>query len=77
MEMRRGILRAFDSGSYKASVEVAGSISVWLTDVPVARNIASGELTAGRNVALLFFDPSNPSDAVVARSGPRRMRGQW
>jgi hypothetical protein len=46
-------------------VEVAGSIAVWLTGVPVARNIASAELVAGRNVALLLFDPSNPNDAVV------------
>jgi hypothetical protein len=34
--------------------------------VPVARNIASGELTAGRNVALLLFDPANPKDIVLA-----------
>jgi hypothetical protein len=66
MEMRRGTLRAFDSGTYKATIEVAGSIAVWLTGVPVARNIASGDLLAGRNVALLLFDPSNPNDAVVA-----------
>ena len=66
VEMKRGTLRAFDSGTYSASVEVAGSISVWLTGVPVARNIASGELTAGRNVALLLFDPANPKDIVLA-----------
>lgn len=65
MEMRRGILRAFDSANYKATVEVAGSIAVWLTGVPVARNIASVDLVAGRNVALLLFDPSNPNDAVL------------
>jgi hypothetical protein len=65
MDMRRGTLRAFDSGSYTATVEVAGSIAVWLSGVPVARNIASAELTASRNVALLIFDPSNPNDAVL------------
>jgi hypothetical protein len=66
MNMRRGVLHAFDSGTYKATVEIAGSIAVWLTGVAVARNIASSELTAGRNVAVLQFDPSNPNDAVVA-----------
>jgi len=66
MEMRRGVLHAFDSGTYKATVEIAGSISVWLTGVPVAHNIASSEMTAGRNVAVLQFDAANPSDAVVA-----------
>ena len=66
MDMRRGVLRAFDSGTYKASVEIAGSIAVWLTGVPVARNIAAADLVTGRNVAVLFFDPANPNDAVLA-----------
>jgi hypothetical protein len=66
MEMKRGLLRAFNSGSYTATVEVAGSIAVWLTGIPVARNIASGDLVAGRNVALLLFDPANSNDSVLA-----------
>jgi hypothetical protein len=65
MEIRRGILRAFDSGSYTATVEIAGSIAVWLAGVPVARNIASGELVAGRNVAVVLFDPANPNASVL------------
>jgi hypothetical protein len=65
MEIRRGSLHAFDSGSYTATVEVAGSIATWLTGIAVARNIDSSELIAGRNVALLLFDPSNPNDMVV------------
>ena len=66
MEIRRGVLRAFDSGSYKATVEIAGSIAVWLSGVAVARNIASAELQTGRNVCVILFDPSNPNDAVLA-----------
>jgi hypothetical protein len=66
MEMRRGFLRDFDAGSYTATVEVAGSIAVWLTGVPVARNIDSAELVDRRNVALLLFDAANPNDAVLA-----------
>jgi hypothetical protein len=65
MEMRRAILRGFDAGTYMATVQVAGSLSTYLTGVPVARNIAAGELFNGRNVALLLFDPSNPNDMVV------------
>ncbi len=65
MEIKRGVLRAFDSGTYRANVEIAGSIATWLTGVPVARNIASGELITGRRVALLLFDPSNPNDMVL------------
>jgi hypothetical protein len=65
MTARRGVLRAFDGASYTATVQVAGSLSVWLSGVPVARNIPSGELIAGRRCALLFFDDQNPQDAVV------------
>jgi len=65
MEIRRATLRSFDSGTYKATIEIEGSQSAWLAGVRVARNIASAEMTAGRNVALLLFDPSNPDDAVV------------
>jgi hypothetical protein len=65
MEIRRGVLRAFDAGSYTATIEVAGSIATWLSGVAVARNIDSAELIAGRRVALLLFDPSNPDDMVV------------
>ena len=65
MEMRKGTVRAFDSGTYKATVELVGSIAVWLTGVPVSRDIASGDLVAGRSVAVVFFDGANPDDAVL------------
>jgi hypothetical protein len=66
MEMRRGTLHGFDSGTYTATVELTGSIAVWLSGVPVARNIAGVELVTGRNCAVLQFDASNPKDAVLA-----------
>ena len=65
MDIRRGILRAFDSGSYRATVQVAGSVATYLRDIAVARNIAAGELVDGRRVAVAFFEPSNPGDAVL------------
>ncbi|MBI4499418.1 MAG: hypothetical protein HY689_16140 [Chloroflexi bacterium] len=65
MEVRRGILKGFDSASYRATVQLAGSLGVWLEDVPVARNIPSAEMVSGRSCALVFFDPANPQDAVV------------
>lgn len=65
MKVRRGVVKSFNSGSYRATVQVAGSLSIWLADVPVARNIASGEMVAGRSCAVLFFDEQNPQDAVV------------
>ncbi|MBI2165380.1 MAG: hypothetical protein HYU29_03120 [Chloroflexi bacterium] len=65
MEIRKGTVKGFDPASYKATIQVAGSLSAWLSGVPVARNIPSGEMTSGRSCAVLFFDIGNPSDAVV------------
>ncbi len=66
MDMKRGVLRSFDPGTYTAGVQLVGSLSAWLTGVPVARNILAADLVAGRNVAVLIFDLGNPNDAVVA-----------
>lgn len=63
--IKRGILKAFDSVTYTATVQIAGSLSVWLEDVPVNRGIETTDMVVGRNVALIFLDPGNPSDAVV------------
>jgi hypothetical protein len=65
MGIRKGVIKGFDSESYKATVQVAGSLSVWLEGVAVARNIPSAEMVTGRNCALIFFDETNPQDAVV------------
>ena len=63
--MRNGILKLFDSLNYLATVQVSGSLSTWITDVPVSRSIPSGEMVAGRRVAILSFDPGNPKDCVL------------
>ncbi len=65
MEVRRGVVKAFDSGSYRATVQVAGSLSVWLEGLPVARNIEAADMVAGRSCAVIFFDEANPQDAVL------------
>jgi hypothetical protein len=43
----------------------AGSYKVYLEDIAVAGNIAAAEMTAGRKMAVLFFDEHNPKEAVV------------
>ncbi len=63
--IKKGILKSFDSGTYLATVQIAGSLSVWLDNIPTSRAIASADMVAGRNVAILFIDPSNFSDAVI------------
>ena len=63
--IKKGILKSFDSDTYLATVQIAGSLSVWLENIPTSRAIASGDMIAGRNVAVLFHDAGNPSDCVV------------
>ena len=63
--IHKGTLKSFDSGTYKANVQISASLSVWLNGIATSRAIAAADMIAGRNVAVLFLDPSNPSDAVV------------
>ena len=59
-----GILKNFDGGTYKAGVQLAGSLTTYFDDVNVARNIALGEMITGRHV-ILAIPQGNPRDAVV------------
>jgi len=63
--IKKGILKAFNSGTYLASVQLIGSLSVWLDNIPTSRAIAGTDMVAGRNVAVLFHDAGNPSDCVI------------
>ncbi len=65
MSLRKGVLQSFNSGNYTATVQLAGSYKVYLEGVTVARNLHTGEMTAGRKVAVIFFDEHNPREAVV------------
>ena len=66
MDIRRGIIRAFDSGTYLADVQIVGSMATVLTGVPVAKQIGAELVTAGAKCGVLFFDPTNPADGCVA-----------
>jgi hypothetical protein len=62
---RHGILRAFDAGTYVATVQLVGSHSNYV-QVSVSRAIASGEMVNGRKVAVLYFDDAgDPTSAVL------------
>lgn len=65
MSVRKGVLKSFSSGDYTATVQLAGSYKVYLEDVAVARNLPAGEMTAGRKLAVIFFDEHNAREAVV------------
>jgi hypothetical protein len=59
-----GILKNFDSGTYKAGVQLAGSLTTYFDNINVARNIATGEMITGRHV-ILVVPEGNPRDALV------------
>jgi len=63
--IKKAILKSFNSTDYTATIQVAGSLSVWLKNVPVSRAIPSAEMVVGRACGILFFDPSNPKDSVI------------
>jgi len=61
--IKKGILKAW--ASPLSSVQIIGSLSVYLDSIPTSRAIPTAEMVVGRNVAVLFLDPSNFLDAVV------------
>jgi hypothetical protein len=64
-EHHAGILKAFNAVPFTATVQLHGSLTTWLQNVPVSRALAAADMVVGRKVAVLFFDPTNPADAVV------------
>ncbi len=65
MNMRKGVLRSFNSGNYTAVIQIVSSFKVYLEDVTVARDIAAAEMVTGRKVAVIFFDEHNTKEAVI------------
>ena len=58
------ILKNFDSETYTAGVQLVGSVTAYFDDISVARNIATGEMIAGRHV-IVAVPGGNPREAVV------------
>ena len=63
--IKRGILKEFDSETYLATVQLTGSLSTWLQDIPVSRGIPTDQMITGRSVILYFTTPGDPASAVV------------
>ncbi len=59
-----GTLKSFNSTDYRAEVQLAGSITAYLDNIPVARNIAASQMIAGRHV-IVAIPGGNPKDACV------------
>ncbi len=61
----KGILKSYASGTHQATVQIVGSLTTWLSGIPVSHGIAAADMVAGRNVAVLTPDPAKPGDSVV------------
>jgi len=59
-----GILKTWNSTTYKAGVQLAGSLTTYFDNLNVARNIPSAEMTIGRRV-IVVIPEGNPRDAAV------------
>ena len=65
MNLRKAILKSFNSGDYTATVQLAGSYKTYLEGIAVARNLPASEMALGRKVAVIFFDEHNPKEVAV------------
>ncbi len=65
MIIKRGLLQAFDSSTYTASVLLLEATSCALTGIPVTNVLDQASAVVGALCAVLFFDQHNPKDAVV------------
>lgn len=65
MNVRKAVLKSFNSSNYTATIQLATSLKVYLEDIAVARNLPPSEMLTGRKVAVVFFDEHNPKEAVI------------
>jgi hypothetical protein len=62
--LQHAVIQAFYSSTWKADLLVEGGIGL-LNRIPCAQHLAPHMLAPGASVAVLFFNPTNPSDALV------------
>ena len=65
MEIKQAVLKSFDATTYTATIQLSGSPQAYLEGVAVARSIPAAEMTADRQLAVIFFDRYRVSEAVV------------
>ncbi len=68
------ILKNFNSSTYKAGVQLAGSLTTYFDDINVAKNIPSSALVIG-NYVILAIPGGNPRDACVIATWPQGSPG--
>jgi alpha-D-ribose 1-methylphosphonate 5-triphosphate synthase subunit PhnI len=65
MNLKKAVLKSFNSGDYTATIQLTGSYRAYLEGVAVARNLPAAEMALGRKVAVIFFDEHNAKEAVI------------
>jgi len=63
--IKKAIIKSYSAATHKATVQIAGSLGVWLSAIRVATNIPAADVVPGRQCTVLFLDPANQDDAVV------------
>jgi hypothetical protein len=61
----RATIKSYDATTHSATVQIAGSLAVWLDGVPVSDGIAPADVVAGRECGVIFFTDDNPADAAI------------
>jgi len=69
-----GIVKTFDSENHTAGVQLAGSLTTYLDDIPVSVSIPSSAMVVG-NYVLVAIPGGNPRDACVVASWPAGSSG--
>jgi len=69
-----GILKTWNSTTYKAGVQLAGSLTTYLDDISVSVSIPSSAMVVG-NYVLVAIPGGNPRDACVVASWPQGSSG--
>ena len=63
--IKKATIKSYSAATHKATVQIAGSLGVWLDAIRVATDIPAADVIAGRQCTVLFLDPANQDDAVV------------
>jgi len=69
-----GILKTWNSTTYKAGVQLVGSLTTYLDDISVSVSIPSTAMVVG-NYVLVAIPGGNPRDACVVASWPAGSSG--
>ena len=63
--VQRGTVVSYDAVDETAVIQLVGSLTAAVADIPVAKHVDSGDMSAGASVIVVYFDPTNRADGVV------------